>query len=132
MRQEIVFLEAAGFEEEERLDVVDCSGFRRGARSNHYAYCHVVTMIVAFFLCLGAGAQDQPPAGVSTLSVTSRLVVLDVVVLDKNDHPVTNLDRSQFTITEDVVSQNRRSFDPPSGHAMPAGSATHGIVQSSG
>ncbi|HEV2579125.1 MAG TPA: VWA domain-containing protein [Acidobacteriaceae bacterium] len=79
--------------------------------------------------CLGIAAVSAPaqapqsdqanPAG--TISVTSRLVVLDVVVLDHNGKPVTNLDRSQFTITEDKAPQTIRNFDPPSAHAMPSG-----------
>jgi len=65
-----------------------------------------------------AGSQENPQG---TISVTSRLVVLDVVVLDRNGKPVTNLDRSLFSVTEDKVPQTIRDFDPPSGHAMPAG-----------
>jgi VWFA-related protein len=63
------------------------------------------------------GSQENPQG---TLSVTSRLVVLDVVVLDRSGKPVTNLDRSLFSITEDKVPQTIRNFDPPSGHTMPA------------
>ena len=62
------------------------------------------------------GTQENPQG---TISVTSRLVVLDVVVVDHNGKPVTNLDRSLFSITEDKVPQTIRNFDPPSGHAMP-------------
>jgi VWFA-related protein len=77
---------------------------------------------------LGIAAVAQTPQGdqtnpQDTISVTSRLVVLDVVVLDRNGKPVTNLDRSKFSITEDKVPQTIRDFDPPSGHAMPAGGA---------
>ncbi len=68
------------------------------------------------------------PAG--TISVTSRLVVLDVVVVDLSGKPVTNLDRYRFTITEDKVPQTIRNFDPPSGHAMPASNdaVVHGVA----
>jgi VWFA-related protein len=62
------------------------------------------------------GGQESPQG---TLSVTSRLVVLDVVVVDRSGKPVTNLDRSLFSITEDKVPQTIRDFDPPSGHLMP-------------
>ena len=73
---------------------------------------------------------DTPPisSDTATLHVTSRLVVLDVVVLDKAGHPVSNLDRSQFSITENKVPQTLRSFDPPSGHIMPHGSEAHPVV----
>ena len=62
------------------------------------------------------GSQESPQ---TTLSVTTRLVVLDVVVVDRNGKPVTNLDRSLFSITEDKLPQTIRNFDPPSGHTMP-------------
>lgn len=55
-----------------------------------------------------------------TLTVTSRLVVLDVVVVDRNGRPVTDLDRSKFSIYEDKIPQRMKDFDPPSGHSMPA------------
>jgi len=57
------------------------------------------------------------------LRVTSRLVVVDIVVFDKAGHPVSNLDRSQFEITENGVPQKITAFDPLSAHSMPAGSA---------
>ncbi|HEX5282810.1 MAG TPA: VWA domain-containing protein [Bryocella sp.] len=85
----------------------------------------LATLSVAITAPAQAPAQPQAqkpdqanPAG--TISVTSRLVVLDVVVLDRKGKPVTNLNRSQFTITEDKAPQTIRNFDPPSAHAMPA------------
>jgi VWFA-related protein len=71
--------------------------------------------------------QDNPQ---ETLSVTSRLVVLDVVVLDHSGRPVTDLDRSLFSITEDKAPQAIHTFDPPSGHRMPVGSdaVVHGVA----
>jgi hypothetical protein len=44
---------------------------------------------------------DNPPTepDMTTLHVASRLVVLDVVVVDKAGHPISHLDRSQFSIT---------------------------------
>jgi len=74
---------------------------------------------------------NGPQAGVqTTLKVSSRLVVVDVVVLDKTGHPVSSLDRSQFEITENGVPQQIAAFDPPSAHRMPAGSApmVHGTA----
>jgi VWFA-related protein len=69
-------------------------------------------------------AQDtQVPQGPSTLQVTSRLVVLDVVVVDRAGKPVTNLDQSKFTIYEDKIPQTIKNFDPPKGHEMPTGLA---------
>jgi VWFA-related protein len=62
-------------------------------------------------------AQDRSSA--STLTVTSRLVVLDVVVLDNKGNVVTGLDKSQFTVYEDKVEQRIRNFEGPKDHAMP-------------
>ena len=82
-----------------------------------------------------AAAQQQTPAEAPptpsdtlTLHVTSQLVVLDVVVLDKAGHPVSTLDQSQFTVTENKIPQKIRSFDPPSGHTMPSGAIDHPLV----
>jgi VWFA-related protein len=76
-------------------------------------------------------APGAPPApdGITTLHVTSKLVTLDVVVLDKAGHPVTNLDRTQFSITENKSPQIIRDFDPPTGHRMPAESDQHPLVK---
>lgn len=89
--------------------------------------------IVGSLLLSGGRAFSQDPAQqpqAPTIRVTSRLVVLDVVVLDKSGKPVRNLDRSQFSVTENKVPQAIRNFDPPSGHEMPAGSAAAPIVHS--
>ncbi len=57
-----------------------------------------------------------------TLKLSTRIVVLDVVVTDRKGDVVTqNLTRDDFTIVEDHVPQTIRSFDAPSAHAMPAG-----------
>ena len=97
----------------------------------HRLRLQVPCSLLVFSMMLGATAQSPTPTDNGsplTLHVTTRLVVLDVVVLDKSGHPVSNLDRSQFSITEDKVPQKIRSFDPPSGHMMPTGSAIHPIV----
>ena len=78
-------------------------------------------------------SPEPPPPGpgqTATLKVTTRLVVLDVVVVDKAGHAVSNLDRSQFSVTENKVDQRIRSFDAPSGHTMPGGSSGHPVVRS--
>jgi len=52
------------------------------------------------------------------------------VVLDRNGKFVSNLDRSQFSLTEDKVLETIRNFDPPSGHEMPPRSAGKMLVRS--
>ncbi|HEY4379618.1 MAG TPA: VWA domain-containing protein [Acidobacteriaceae bacterium] len=89
-----------------------------------------IVSLAASLLLTASSIAAQAPQNPSTLQVTSRLVTLDVVVLDRTGKPVTNLDRSKFTIYEDSVPQTIKNFDPPTGHAMPAGSATQAVVHS--
>jgi VWFA-related protein len=78
-----------------------------------------------------AGAQEVVEAGqTSTLTVTSRLVVLDVVVVDAKGNPVTNLDAAKFRVYEDKVAQRIKSFDPPTAHLMPEGTEGKMVVDS--
>ena len=57
--------------------------------------------------------QSGPPS-IPTIQVTSRLVFLDVTVLDKEGNPVVNgLSKDDFTITEDKKPQRIFSFEAP-------------------
>jgi len=68
-------------------------------------------------------AQSENPAGYvpSTIKVTARIVVLDVVVTDKKGNLVhrDDLKPEDFQIYEDKIPQTIRSFEPPSQHRMP-------------
>jgi VWFA-related protein len=56
-----------------------------------------------------------------TIQVSSRLVFLDVTVLDKKGHPVVNgLTKDDFTITEDKRPQPIFSFEAPQTHTISA------------
>lgn len=71
---------------------------------------------IAAFLCISscipvlaqAPASPDEPTLVQqpTLSITTREVLLDVVVTDKSRHPVTGLKLSDFTITEEGQAQS--------------------------
>lgn len=63
-------------------------------------------------------AQGQPaPSGTPTFRVTSRLVFLDVTVLDSKGRPVVKgLTKDDFTITESKRPQPIFSFDAPESH----------------
>lgn len=69
-----------------------------------------------------APSQQQQPsasAAVPTIRVTSRLVFLDVTVLDKKGHPVVSgLTKDDFVITEDKKPQRIFSFEPPEVHTL--------------
>lgn len=74
--------------------------------------------------------NQEGPAQQSLITVTSRLVALDVVVVDKDGHFVPGLDKSKFVITEDKVPQNIRDFEAPANHSMPPGASTQMTVKS--
>jgi VWFA-related protein len=69
----------------------------------------------------GGNPQDIPGQGYH-LHVTTKIVVLDVVVTDKHGNLVhrDDLTKNDFTICENGVSQQIRSFDPPTRHQMPS------------
>ena len=72
-------------------------------------------------LTLQAAAQSTPAQpstpDVPTLHVTSRLVFLDVTVLDAKGHLVTKgLTKDDFTITQDKKPQKIFSFEGPDDH----------------
>ena len=88
-----------------------------------------VGLASSLVLC-GSRLCAQAPTDPATLHVTSRLVTLDVVVVDRGGKPVTNLDRSKFSVYEDKVQQTIKNFDPPASHEMPIGSAADAVVHS--
>lgn len=88
-------------------------------------------------VCLGlfgrTGSAQQPegaPPPPPTIRVSSRLVVLDVKVFDREGHFVPNLDRSQFVVTEDKAPQTIRNFEAPEDHAMPTAKPGEMLVRS--
>ena len=71
---------------------------------------------------LDASPASQNGTGqAETLKVTTRIVVLDIVVTDKKGNLIRrDLTRDDFTILEDKQPQTIRSFEPPTEHQMPA------------
>ena len=78
------------------------------------------TILLHLFGITGLRAQTQQPASnTPTIQVTSRLVFLDVTVLDKKGHPVvTGLTKDDFAITDDKKPQRIFSFEPPETHVV--------------
>lgn len=68
-----------------------------------------------------ASPQHEQPgkAAAPTFSVTTRLVVLDVVVTDKAGNLVSGLSAKDFSIYEDKQEQTIRSFEAPGEHRIP-------------
>ena len=101
-------------------------------------YCRLIRFALLCLTLQGAGsavAQQDPqppakfpatpqpdpaPAATTTLKLSTRIVVLDVVVTDRKGRLMTGLKRDDFTIVEDKQPQTIRSFEPPSAHVQPA------------
>ena len=71
--------------------------------------------------------QQAPSANVATLHTGTKLVVVDVIVRDKNGHPIHGLTRNDFLLAEAGKPQALSSFEeyvtpttPPAAPQMPA------------
>src|SRR5260370_19450934 len=58
-----------------------------------------------------ATTPQPSPSGVATLRAGTQLVVVDVVVTDKNQKPIHGLQASDFTLTEENVPQVVKHFE---------------------
>lgn len=69
----------------------------------------------------GSQGQQVSQSSTPTFQVTSKLVFLDVTVLDKKGRPVvTGLTKDDFKITEDKKPQRIFSFEAPEAHTLNA------------
>jgi VWFA-related protein len=77
--------------------------------------------ILVFFIVFGlmnasvlaqSSSRPKPQRGpVETIKANAQLVVVDVVVTDKNQKPVRGLHASDFTLTEDKAPQTIKNFE---------------------
>ena len=75
-------------------------------------------MIPLALACLGQEATTPPSQEpITTFQSTTRLVILDVIVTDKQGKPVRSLSKGDFTIFEDDKQQTIDSFEAPDQHA---------------
>ncbi|WP_263378138.1 VWA domain-containing protein [Granulicella paludicola] len=58
-------------------------------------------------------------AQTATITVNTRLVVLDVSATDKDGQPIAGLTRDDFQIFEDDKLQPMKSFEAPAAHVLP-------------
>lgn len=65
--------------------------------------------------------QRASPATTPDLQITTRLVVLDIVVVDHAGQLRNDLTRDDFRITEDGSPQTIVDFETPSEHQVPSG-----------
>jgi VWFA-related protein len=71
----------------------------------------------ALFCVAQQPSVPQQEAPITTLHADTRLILLDVVVTDKQGKPVRNLSKDEFTIQEEGENQAIASFEAPGGHA---------------
>jgi len=109
--------------------------FNRKKKSKMPNLLRRIAVAATLSCALGATAiraQDAKPEGQepspnpegyapTTINVRARIVILDVVVTDKDGklYPREDFTADDFTIYEDSVQQTIRSFEPPSKHRMP-------------
>jgi len=96
---------------------------RAGRLSLALVLCSLASFSVA------ARAQDEPAVPhAPTLTVTSRLVVLDAVVTGKDGRPIEGLTSADFRVLEDGKPQAIRSFEATTSHTLPASSTEPGAI----
>jgi VWFA-related protein len=71
------------------------------------------SLVVTGCLLTPSFPQSPPPQQSPKIKVTTRLVVLNVVVMDKSGKPVTDLTRDDFTVLENNQPQFITSFEAP-------------------
>jgi VWFA-related protein len=78
-------------------------------------------LILNLFGVVSTSLAQQASSDTPTIRVTSRLVFLDVTVVDKKGRPVVKgLTEDDFTITEDKTPQRIFSFEAPDTHVIGA------------
>lgn len=83
-------------------------------------YSVVSIMVAGFLIAAPLMAQNAEPASSkpqTTLQVTSRAVLVDVIVSDRKGHPVTGLRQDAFTVTEQGKRQSISFFEEHAGAA---------------
>lgn len=90
---------------------------------------HLAAALLALSLPSMTSAQQssgQPNSG-NTLKVSSRLVVMDVSVVDRAGNAVENLERGDFKVFEAGQPQTLSAFEAPAAHRMPAAMAAGSV-----
>jgi VWFA-related protein len=107
--------------------MAEIPGVRRDSRKHPFRH-HTASRWLALLLSLSLasplpGQTPQTPDSVPGLSirVSSRLVLVDVVVTDKHGQPVLGLQSADFSLTEKGKPQKISVFTSPNQAAKPAG-----------
>lgn len=80
---------------------------------------HLTSTVISLLLASSVIRSQEPtlqprpgvPAGATVLQTGTKLVVVDVIVQDRNGHPVRGLKREDFVLTEGKAPQTLRAFD---------------------
>src|ERR1700721_1500062 len=89
-------------------------------RSLRAPLCGII-LLSLFAIKRSTAHAQQAPQNAPTIRVTSRLVFLDVTVVDKKGRPVVKgLTKDDFTITDDKKPQRIFSFEAPDVHVIDA------------
>jgi VWFA-related protein len=91
--------------------------FARPPLLHTFSFRALAMLLALLLLALPASAQQSGPASADsskpTIKVTTRLVVLDVVVKDKVGNPVADLTKDDFQVFENNQPQTIAFFEPP-------------------
>jgi VWFA-related protein len=101
------------------LRTVESTESSATARSSHRRFIAFCVSVILLACATSDAYAQQVDAG--RIQVTTRLVVLDVRVVDRNGHFVPGLDKTQFEVFENKTPQTIRNFEGPEAHAMPKG-----------
>ena len=74
-------------------------------------FARVCLVLVACSLAYGQAAETVSPKAAGTITTTSRNVVLDVIVTDKDGRPIHGLKADDFTILENGRPQHVKGFE---------------------
>jgi VWFA-related protein len=102
-------------------------GFRLGSRPGS-VLCFLGFALCSLSLAIKTPAQQSAPVPPdlaqqpSSLSITTREVLLDIVVTDSSGHPITGLKASDFTVAEEGDQQHLTHLEEH--HPMSAASLT--------
>ncbi len=89
----------------------------------HYTFAAIIFPLLQ--MSAPQQLQEADQNGSYTLSATSRLVVLDVVVTDKQGKLITDLKKDDFEVLEDKQPQRITGFEAPAVHALPPDVVIH-------
>ena len=91
--------------------------------------CSLLSLLLFIYYATKAHAQQAASDTPTTIHVSSRLVFLDVTIIDRKGHPVVKgLTKDDFAITDDRKPQRIFSFEPPESHVADGNEAAGNLA----